>query len=95
MSRSFRRIAKGGFCADSEKKEKRGWHQKMRARCHQVVYHALFHDAEDALMPLDNEVSDVWGMNKDGKYCFLDDWSYKPFCRSLPNLRGVRREMRK
>ena len=96
MSRSFRRTPIGGWTTStSEKKEKKLWHQKMRARCNQVAFHALFHDAENALLPFDNEVSDVWGMSKDGKVPFLDEFSYQPFCRSRPKLRGGRREMRK
>ncbi len=95
MSRSFRRTAMDGFGADSEKKEKKVWHRRMRARCHQAMHRALFLDAENALMPLDDEVSCAWCMSKDGKDWFLDNWPYKPFCRSRPHLRGGRREMRK
>ena len=94
MSRSFRHTPIIGR-ADSEKKDKKIWHRRMRARCRQIVHYALFLDAENALMPLNNDITNTWCMSKDGKFRFDPQQEEGWFPRKSSQLCGGRRWMRK
>lgn len=72
MSRSVRRTSIcGAICgqlrSDSEKESKMQWHRKMRAMIRQRLH---CFDPDTVLLPLENEVVDVWDMGKDGKIFF-------------------------
>ena len=68
MSRSRRKIPVCSICCcDSEKEDKRIWHRRMRL----MSRHQLLEPDRDAvLIPLTNEVGNVWEMRKDGKTRF-------------------------
>ncbi len=63
MSRSFRHSPYIGYLGDSEKTDKRIWHQRFRSRVRTAM-------ASGRNIPLAKEVSDVWDMAKDGKMRF-------------------------
>ncbi len=63
MSRSFRHAPVIGYGADSEKEDKRIWHQRLRARVRTAL-------ASDRIVPSAKEVSNRWEMSKDGKWRF-------------------------
>ena len=73
MSRSFRKTPIIGIAGRSEKADKKAWHSRMRGRERQRLKDVGVED-EDYLTTDRREVSDVWGMNKDGKM-MLDDRS--------------------
>lgn len=76
MSRSRKKHAVTGFTtARSEKKEKRIMNRAIR----RITRHKLKQeDREDSILPIPDEVMDVWSMSKDGKqwYAKVD----KPDC---------------
>lgn len=61
MSRSKRKSPYMGLCADSEKWDKRKNNRRLRKKCKE----ALKNDKE---LPNMKEISDIWTMNKDGKF---------------------------
>jgi hypothetical protein len=68
MSRSRRHTPIIGVCADartSEKKDKQIWHRVYRRHEKQAIHHGRE-------MPHFREVSDDWGMRKDGKMWAAD-----------------------
>jgi hypothetical protein len=68
MSRSYRHSPIAGFGAKSEKKDKRVYNQKLRAKNKQLINSV---DDYDDLIMLDiSDVSDPWSMAKDGKGYF-------------------------
>lgn len=80
MSRSYRKHPIGGITtATSEKWDKRQANRTFRRAVQQAIHHG------DENMPKLREVSDVWGMGKDGKTRWPrptgipDHWDY---CRA-------------
>lgn len=68
MSRSKRHTSKCGICkCDSEKSDKKIWHQRMRAAIKQYLHATNF---DEKLPPHVKEVSNVWAFGKDGKSWF-------------------------
>ena len=68
MSRSKRHTSKCGICkCESEKSDKKIWHQRMRAAIRQYLYTNSF---DEKLPPHEKEVSHVWAFGKDGKAWF-------------------------
>ncbi|MBW3637192.1 MAG: hypothetical protein KY445_12135 [Armatimonadetes bacterium] len=68
MSRSVRKTPVMGWAAcKSEKRDKIIWHRRMRAMIRQRLYQE---NMDEILIPLDNEVGNVWAMGKDGKGWF-------------------------
>ena len=63
--------------ADSEKEDKRIWHRRMRAAILVRLHDA---DPDEVLLPHEREVSNVWGMAKDGK-CRFDPREYPQLMR--------------
>ena len=63
MGKSYRKTKIFGWtAASSEKKDKVFHHRKMRRRVHEQI------QKEDYdLFPVDNEISNVWTWDKDGK----------------------------
>jgi hypothetical protein len=74
MSRSRKKNPYTGFtCANSERKDKKTWHSRFRAWARQM----LLLDPEYIFRDCDrHQVSNPWGMAKDGKH-YWDD----PRCR--------------
>lgn len=69
MSRSFRRSPFMGCTgARSEKEDKRHYNRAIRHKVRQ-----LLHTGEEDIFPLLREMSNVWSMDKDGKF-FFGDW---------------------
>lgn len=65
MSRSYKKTPIISFtCSESEKKEKKEWHSRVRATERDRLRTC---DFENHLTTLDNEKSSVWDMSKDGK----------------------------
>lgn len=72
MSRSYRKTPISGITtAESEAMDKRIWHKRMRARQRD----RLMTDSESEPVHT-REVSDPWGMGKDGKRWVPD--AYRP-----------------
>lgn len=72
MARSYKKYAAGGNASSpSEKREKKFWHKKLRAKAAQKLN--AKNDAEEQIMPLEKEVSDPWMMSKDGKGIYLTE----------------------
>ncbi len=69
MSRSYRKHKiMGNTCARSEKKDKRFHNRRMRRKVHDQIGRGEF----ERPFPVDNEVTDPWTMDKDGKQYFAD-----------------------
>lgn len=68
MSRSRKKSPVHGVTiAESEKKDKKAWHSKLRHTVKQILSKVGFDNMEDVQLPLEKEVSDPWNMAKDGK----------------------------
>ena len=76
MSRSRKKIAVTGFTtARSEKKDKRIMNRTIR----RITRHKLKQDdREESVLPIPDEVMDVWSMQKDGKMWHREE--KKPEC---------------
>lgn len=68
MSRSYKKTPILGYAAArSERRDKKGWHGRMRA----AVREALLGEGE---MPEVREVSNVWSFAKDGKRYYSEEY---------------------
>lgn len=68
MSRSRRYTSKCGMCnCDSEKADKKVWHQQMRAAIRQYLHGA---NSDEKLPPHQKEIANVCTFGKDGKAWF-------------------------
>ena len=66
MSRSKRKHnIRGNTCAESEKEDKKLWHKAFRRRTKIITTGKK--NLDDIVFPSIKDVSDVWGMAKDGK----------------------------
>ena len=78
MSRSRKSFPACGITtARSEKQDKRIYNRRFRHRCKQKL---MTFDPEADVLPLLKELSNVWGMAKDGKMIF-DPRKYPEFMR--------------
>lgn len=69
MGKSYRKTKKFGWStAASEKEDKVFHHRKMRKKIKDQIQKEDF----DSPFPVDNEVSDPWTWNKDGKQYWPD-----------------------
>ena len=70
MSRSRKRTPIHGIADGSEKKDKKIWHSRMRAKEREAIHRG------DEVFPKERDVSDPWTMAKDGKlrWEFDEDW---------------------
>ena len=76
MSRSKKKIAITGFTtARSEKQDKRIINRSLRRTTRRLLNSD---GAEDAILPIPDEVMDVWSMRKDGKCWHKEE--KKPDC---------------
>lgn len=79
MSRSYKRVPVAGHTnADSEKTDKKIWHRRFRHKTKSIL-RSLHNDVDsmnDVVMPVENDVSSLWSMSKDGK-AYLGDWLKK------------------
>jgi len=57
--------------ARSERKDKRCWHQRWRTRERDALVNASARGFEEHLSSLENDVSSVWTMDKDGRHYWL------------------------
>jgi len=65
MSRSVRRNPFfGNACCNSEKKDRTICNRKLRRRANHLL---MVKDSDEYLLPLQEEVMNVWSMGKDGK----------------------------
>lgn len=68
MSRSRRKNPIMGITTcRSEKDDKKTWHQRWRARSRDSLASLLIDDLDAYLPILENQVSNIWQMGKDGK----------------------------
>jgi hypothetical protein len=68
MSRSYRHTPKCSWSRhDSEKADKKLWHRRMRTAIRARLHNA---NPDEVLLPLDNEIGNVWCFYKDGKFRF-------------------------
>jgi hypothetical protein len=64
MSRSYKKkMAGGSTTASSERDDKKMWHKAFRRKSNMLLYQK----DEEIIFPIENEMSDPWGMQKDGK----------------------------
>ena len=68
MSRSRKKVNISGMCGNSEKWDKKNWHKRFRRKNTIALRNALSKYDIDIVFPVVREVSDVWRMNKDGKF---------------------------
>ena len=70
MSRSRKRTPIHGIADGSEKKDKKIWHSRMRAKEREAIHRG------DEVFPDEKEVSNPWSMAKDGKryWAFDENW---------------------
>ena len=80
MSRSRRRTTIIGNCGGSEKYDKRLANRRHRTKVRQVMKDGGFEDLPDL-----REVSNLWTMNKDGKFYF-DEKAYRDDPKHLRRL---------
>lgn len=74
MSRSRRKTPIFGMTnAKSEKRDKKAWHSRMRARIRTVLTAMPPEQLDGYVAPIEDEVGSVWSMAKDGKHYFLHD----------------------
>jgi hypothetical protein len=67
MTRSYRKTPACGITtARSEKEDKRRWHGCLRSKVKQILHS----DFTVEVLPEDKDVSDPWGMAKDGRQYF-------------------------
>lgn len=75
MSKSRRKTPIFGIAGSSEKKDKRVNNRKLRRKCKSILSNNP--ESDELLLPLMNEISDIWNMSKDGKFYFdTDDKEY-------------------
>jgi hypothetical protein len=68
MSRSYRKKPiRSITTAQSEKKDKKMWHRKLRRKCRSEIENGA------EVLPHFREISNVWDFQKDGK-CYDPDW---------------------
>lgn len=71
MSRSQRKNPIMGITTcRSERQDKKIWHQRWRARLRTQLANTATEDLDAILPILENEVSNIWSMGKDGKQYF-------------------------
>lgn len=79
MSRSYKKTPIiGHTAAQSEKKDKKIWHKRFRHKTKDIL-RSLHNDPDmidDTIMPVEDDVSSLWSMSKDGK-SYLGNWLKK------------------
>lgn len=79
MSRSHKKTPILGHTkAESEKSDKKIWHRRFRHKTKDIL-RSMHNDADmmdDVIMPIEDDVSNLWLMSKDGK-SYLGDWLKK------------------
>ena len=79
MSRSYKKTPIiGHTTAQSEKKDKKIWHRRFRHKTKDIL-RSLHNDPDkidDTIMPVEDDVSSLWSMSKDGK-SYLGNWLKK------------------
>ena len=72
MSRSRKKTPIGGWAGDSEKEDKKIWHRQFRHKSKNILrgIHNDMDSLEEVVLPVRNEVSNLWSMSKDGKHYF-------------------------
>lgn len=98
MSRSRKKTSITGITtARSEKQDKRLANRKLRRKTKQAL---RYRDLDEWVLPVLREVSNVWGMAKDGKFWFGDYLrrdGFRPWLARDPDryLNRYRKWMRK
>lgn len=79
MSRSYKKTPIIGHTkSESEKYDKKIWHRRFRHKTKDIL-RSLHNDPDmidDAVMPVEDDVSSLWSMSKDGK-TYLGNWLKK------------------
>ena len=79
MSRSYKKTPITGHTkSESEKYDKKIWHRRFRHKTRDIL-RSLHNDPDmidDAVMPIEDDVSNTWSMSKDGK-TYLGNWLKK------------------
>ena len=79
MSRSYKKVPIVGHTnADSEKADKKIWHRRFRHKTKSIL-RSMHNDVEsinDTVMPVEDDVSSLWSMSKDGKH-YIGQWLKK------------------
>ena len=76
MSRSYKKTPIIGHTnAQSEKSDKKIWHRRFRHKTKDIL-RSLHNDPDmidNTVMPVEDDVSSLWSMSKDGK-SYLGNW---------------------
>ena len=79
MSRSYKKTPIIGHTnAQSEKSDKKIWHRRFRHKTKDIL-RSLHNDPDmidNTVMPVEDDVSSLWSMSKDGK-SYLGNWLKK------------------
>lgn len=79
MSRSYKKTPIIGHThSESEKADKKIWHRRFRHKTKDII-RSMHNDVDsmnDVIMPVEDDVSSLWSMSKDGK-SYLGNWLKK------------------
>lgn len=70
MSRSIKKVPKFGYTGNSEKNDKKAWHQSFRKKSKDTIRksHYNIDELEQTIFPIEEDVSNPALMAKDGKH---------------------------
>ena len=76
MSRSYKKTPIIGHTkSESEKSDKKFWHRRFRHKTKDILrsMHNDIDSIDETVMPVEDDVSSLWSMSKDGK-SYLGNW---------------------
>ena len=79
MSRSYKKTPIIGHTkSESEKTDKKIWHRRFRHKTKSILrsMHNDIDSIDETVMPVEDDVSNLWSMSKDGK-TYLGNWLKK------------------
>ena len=79
MSRSYKKTPIIGHTkSESEKTDKKSWHRRFRHKTKDILrsMHNDIDSIDETVMPVEDDVSNLWSMSKDGK-TYLGNWLKK------------------
>jgi len=79
MSRSYKKTPIIGHTkSESEKSDKKFWHRRFRHKTKDILrsMHNDIDSIDETVMPVEDDVSSLWSMSKDGK-TYLGNWLKK------------------
>lgn len=70
MSRSYKKNPIFGYTGNSEKSDKKNWHQSFRKKTKDIIQksHYDIDELEDTIFPTEHDITNIATMSKDGKH---------------------------